>query len=116
MFKEYIQMSQKKDMDVGLYYAAKNLLDNYHNINDCLLLYETENSKSKLENAYFVFAKNKPNNERLKTANGISFAMLKGSLKFGPMENVITINSRKINFSTIFIFFEITSFPIDIYE
>jgi hypothetical protein len=42
MFKEYQQMSQKKDMDVGLYYAAKNLLDKYHNINDCLQLYETE--------------------------------------------------------------------------
>jgi hypothetical protein len=42
MFKEYQHMSQKKDIDVGLYYAAKNLLDNYHNINDCLQLYETE--------------------------------------------------------------------------
>jgi hypothetical protein len=42
MFKEYQHMSQKKDIDVGLYYAAKNLLDNYNNINDCLQLYETE--------------------------------------------------------------------------
>ena len=42
MFKEYVQMSQKKDIDVGLYYAAKNLLDNYRNINECLQLYETE--------------------------------------------------------------------------
>jgi len=41
MFKEYIQLSQKKDIDVGLYYAAKNLLDNYKNINDCIQLYDT---------------------------------------------------------------------------
>ncbi len=42
MFKKYQQMSQKKDIDTGLYYAAKCLLDNYTNINDCLQLYETE--------------------------------------------------------------------------
>jgi len=42
MFKEYQCMTQKKDIDVGLYYAAKNLLDNYKNINKCLQLYETE--------------------------------------------------------------------------
>jgi hypothetical protein len=28
MIKEYQTMSQKKDIDVGLYYAAKKLLDN----------------------------------------------------------------------------------------
>jgi len=42
MFKEYQSMTQKKDTDVGLYYAAKKLLDNYKNINKCLQLYETE--------------------------------------------------------------------------
>ena len=42
MFKEYQYMTQKKDIDVGLYFAAKNLLDNYKNINKCLQLYETE--------------------------------------------------------------------------
>lgn len=42
MFKEYQQMSQKKDIDIGLYVAARNLLDNYKNINECLQLYETE--------------------------------------------------------------------------
>ena len=42
MFKEYQYMTQKKDIDVGLYYAAKNLLDDYKNINKCLQLYETE--------------------------------------------------------------------------
>lgn len=42
MFKEYQQMSQKKDIDIGLYVAARNLLDNYKSINECLQLYETE--------------------------------------------------------------------------
>jgi hypothetical protein len=42
MFKEYQYMTQKKDIDVGLYFAAKNLLDDYKNINKCLQLYETE--------------------------------------------------------------------------
>ena len=42
MFKEYQYMTQRKDIDVGLYYAAKNLLDDYKNINKCLQLYETE--------------------------------------------------------------------------
>ena len=42
MFKEYQYMTQQKDIDVGLYYAAKNLLDDYKNINKCLQLYETE--------------------------------------------------------------------------
>ena len=31
-----------KVFDIGLYVAAKNLLDNYININECLQLYETE--------------------------------------------------------------------------
>ena len=42
MFKEYQNMTQKKDIDVGLYIATKSLLDNYKNINKCLQLYETE--------------------------------------------------------------------------
>jgi replication factor C subunit 1 len=42
MIKEYQTMSQKKDIDVGLYYAAKKLLDNYRNVNESLQLYETE--------------------------------------------------------------------------
>jgi hypothetical protein len=42
MYKEYQQLSQKKDIDIGIYLAAKNLLDNYSTMNDCLLLYETE--------------------------------------------------------------------------
>ena len=42
MFKKYQHMSQKKDIDSGLYIAAKSLLDNYKNINECLQLYETE--------------------------------------------------------------------------
>jgi replication factor C subunit 1 len=42
MFKEYQFLSQKKNIDIGLYVAAKNLLDNYININECLQLYETE--------------------------------------------------------------------------
>lgn len=42
MFKEYQNLTQKKDMDVGLYFATKNLLDNYKNLNKCLQLYETE--------------------------------------------------------------------------
>jgi hypothetical protein len=42
MFKEYLQMTQKKNIDIGLYNATKYLLDNYKNINDCLQLYETE--------------------------------------------------------------------------
>lgn len=42
MFKEYQHLSQKKDIDIGLYYAAKNLLDEYKNINECLLLYESD--------------------------------------------------------------------------
>jgi replication factor C subunit 1 len=42
MFKEYQRMSQRKDIDIGLYFAAKSLLDNYKNINQCLQLYETE--------------------------------------------------------------------------
>jgi hypothetical protein len=42
MFKEYQLLSQKKDIDVGLYYATKNLLDEYKNVNECLQLYETE--------------------------------------------------------------------------
>ena len=42
MFKEYQNLSQKKDIDIGLYYAAKNLLDEYKNINECLLLYESD--------------------------------------------------------------------------
>ncbi len=42
MFKEYQYMTQRKDIDVGLYYAAKNLLDDYKSINKCLQLYETE--------------------------------------------------------------------------
>ena len=41
-YKEYQMMSQKKDIDAGLYYAAKDLLNNYKNINKCLELYETE--------------------------------------------------------------------------
>ena len=42
MFKEYQQLTQKKDIDIGLFYAAKNLLDEYKNVNECLQLYETE--------------------------------------------------------------------------
>lgn len=42
MFKQYQIMSQKKDIDVGLYSAAGKLLDEYKNINECLQLYETE--------------------------------------------------------------------------
>ena len=42
VFKEYQSMSQKKDKDVGLYYATKYLLDGYKNVNKCLELYDTE--------------------------------------------------------------------------
>lgn len=42
MFKEYYQLSQKKDIDVGLYYATKKLLDEYKNLNQCLQLYESD--------------------------------------------------------------------------
>lgn len=42
MFKEYQRMTQKKDIDIGLYLAAKKLLDNYRSVNDCLQSYETE--------------------------------------------------------------------------
>ena len=42
IFREYQQITQKKDMDIGLYYAAKSLLDNYKSINKCFQLYETE--------------------------------------------------------------------------
>ena len=42
MFKEYQHLTQKKDIDIGLFYAAKNLLDEYKNVNECLQLYETE--------------------------------------------------------------------------
>ena len=69
MFKEYQLMSQKKDVDVGLYYATKTLIDNYKGINECLQLYYTikvllpltiyENYHKK------IFKQNLPNNKIL---------------------------------------------------
>lgn len=41
-WKKYISSSQKKDKDIGLFDATKNILDNYKNIDTCLQLYETE--------------------------------------------------------------------------
>jgi len=76
MFKEYQQMSQKKDIDVGLYYAAKNLLDNYHNINDCLQLYETEKVLLPLtiyENFYRkIFKQNLTSSQILKIMSNVT--------------------------------------------
>ena len=68
MFKEYQVMSQKKGVDVGLYYAAKNLLDEYKNINECLQLYETEKVLLPLtvyENYYHKIFKQKLSNHKL---------------------------------------------------
>lgn len=65
MFKEYQQMTQRKDIDVGLYSATKQLLNNYRNINDCLQLYETEKVLLPLtiyENYYKKLFKLKNNN------------------------------------------------------
>lgn len=42
ILKEYQQMTQKKDIEIGLYNATKSLLNNYKSINDSLQLYETE--------------------------------------------------------------------------
>lgn len=65
MFKEYQNMTQKKDIDIGLYSATKYLLNNYKNINDCLQLYETEKVLLPLtiyENYYKKLFKQKNNN------------------------------------------------------
>lgn len=41
-WKRYVTSSQKKDKDIGLFDATKNILDSYKNIDTCLQLYETE--------------------------------------------------------------------------
>jgi replication factor C subunit 1 len=40
--KKFFMSSQKKDKDIGLFDATKELLDNYKSIDKCLNLYETE--------------------------------------------------------------------------
>jgi len=70
MFKEYQMLSQKKDIDIGLYYAAKTLLDEYKSINDCLLLYESDKVLLPLmvyENYYKKFIKQKIDTKDLLT-------------------------------------------------
>ena len=63
--KSYFSYSQKKDIEIGLYDATKEVLNNYKSINTCMDLYETEKVLLPLmiyENYYrTMFAKN--NNE-----------------------------------------------------
>ena len=68
MFKEYQMISQKKDVDVGLYYATKTLIDNYKNINECLQLYDTIKVLLPLtiyENYYKKIFKQKLSNDKI---------------------------------------------------
>jgi replication factor C subunit 1 len=76
MFKQYQMMSQKKDIDAGLYYAARKLLDEYKNINECLQLYETEKVLLPLmiyENYYKkIFKQNLPVDDILKVMSNVT--------------------------------------------
>lgn len=44
-FNQYIQFSNKKEINIGLFNSARQLFDNYNNIDDSILLYETEKNK-----------------------------------------------------------------------
>ena len=68
MFKEFKELSQKKNIDIELYSIAKQLLDKYKNINNCLELYETEKVLLPLtiyENYYKKIFKQKLNDKLL---------------------------------------------------
>ena len=76
MFKEYLHMSQKKNIEIELYNATKYLLNNYKNMNECLQLYETEKVLLPLtiyENYYKkIFKSHLNNNNILKLMSDIT--------------------------------------------
>jgi hypothetical protein len=68
MFKEFKELSQKKNIDIELYSIAKQLLNKYKNINNCLELYESEKVLLPLtiyENYYKKIFKQKLNDKLL---------------------------------------------------
>ena len=65
--QNYLNYSKKKDIDIGLYEASKEILDSYKSINSCMDLYETEKVLLPLmiyENYYkSMFARVPPTNK-----------------------------------------------------
>ena len=83
--QKYFNHSQKKDIEIGLYEATSEILNNYKSINKCMEFYETEKVLLPLmiyENYHKLIFNKKDNNilEQLKISNKVSDSISKGDV------------------------------------
>jgi replication factor C subunit 1 len=84
ILKQYFYNSQKKDRDVSLFDATRKLLDSYHDVNTCIVLYEMEKVLLPLmihENFYkTIFLKHNNNRKILNIMKYVTNAISEGDV------------------------------------